>query len=257
MVARRWTYPSTSKGRPPVSDEVQQLVVRLARENPRWGYQRIHGELLRLGLQVSASSIRRVYVLFVTAHPTGWWVAQQARNLIAVLDEQATTFRFLIRDRDTKFSRAFDATRGARPGSRSSAHQCRRRTPTPSPNGGSGPCAESVWTSCSSSAASILLASCESTSIITTSAVRTAALVTSHPWRRWSRNRGADRSLAGCTGVTSSVDRSMSTSRQRDQPTSDTPRAACGPPPTRSRRAGRDCSFLSGARRRRARSSPP
>lgn len=139
MVRRRWTYASAPRGRPPVPDQVQQLIVRLARENPRWGYQRIRGELLRLGCQVSASSIRRVlrahgvdpaprrapttwpsllrrqaagilaatcftidtvrlrrlYVLFVielgsrrvhlagvTAHPSGPWVAQQARNLL-------------------------------------------------------------------------------------------------------------------------------------------------------------------------------
>jgi putative transposase len=165
MVRRRWTYRSTSNGRPPVPQEVQQLVVRLARENPRWGYQRIHGELLRLGWRVSASSIRRVlrahgldpaprraptswrsflrqqaagivacdfftvdtvflrrmYVLFflelgsrrvhlagVTTHPTGLWVAQQARDLLASLGDQTTAWKFLIRDRDSKFTRVFD-----------------------------------------------------------------------------------------------------------------------------------------------------
>jgi len=40
MICRRWTYPTTTHGRPAISDEAQQLVVRLARENPRWGYQR-------------------------------------------------------------------------------------------------------------------------------------------------------------------------------------------------------------------------
>jgi transposase len=166
MVRRRWTYPTVSMGRPPVPDQVQQLIVRLARENPRWGYQRIRGELLRLGCRISASSISRVlrahgidpaprrasttwrsflrgqaagilacdfftvdtvflqrlYRLFVIefrsrrvrlagviAHPSGPWVVQQARNLVAALDEEATAFRFLIRDRDTKFTAVFDA----------------------------------------------------------------------------------------------------------------------------------------------------
>jgi hypothetical protein len=51
---------------------------------------------------------RRVHLAGITAHPTGWWVAQQARNLAAVLDGQAAACKFLIRDRDTKFTRAFD-----------------------------------------------------------------------------------------------------------------------------------------------------
>jgi hypothetical protein len=58
LVAGAWTHPHRGTGRPPLDQELQQLIVRLARENPRWGYQRIQGELLRLGLRVSATAIR-------------------------------------------------------------------------------------------------------------------------------------------------------------------------------------------------------
>jgi hypothetical protein len=165
LVAGSWTYPHRGAGRPPLDQDVQQLIVRLAKENPRWGYQRVQGELLRLGVQVSASAIRttlrrhgldpaprpttttwraflrqqaagivacdfftvdtiwlrRLYVLFfieldtrrvhlagVTANPDGLWVAQQARNLLQVLGEHGRRLRFVLRDRDAKFSRSFD-----------------------------------------------------------------------------------------------------------------------------------------------------
>jgi putative transposase len=141
LVAGAWTYPH-QPGRPPLDDDVQQLIIRLAKENPRWGYQRIQGELLRLRVEVSATAIRttlrrhgldpaprstattwlrRLYVLFfieldtrrvhlagVTANPNSGWVTQQARNLLVVLGERERRLRFVLRDRDAKFSRAFD-----------------------------------------------------------------------------------------------------------------------------------------------------
>jgi putative transposase len=58
LVADACTYPHRQTGRPPLDPEVQQLIIRLARENPRWGYQRIQGELLSLGVHVSATAIR-------------------------------------------------------------------------------------------------------------------------------------------------------------------------------------------------------
>jgi putative transposase len=57
LVADAWTYPRRGLGRPPLDEDIQQLIVRLASENPRWGYQRIQGELLRLGVQISATAI--------------------------------------------------------------------------------------------------------------------------------------------------------------------------------------------------------
>src|SRR5512132_3922782 len=163
LVAGAWTYPHRQTGRPPLNPEVQQLIVRLARENPTWGYQRIKGELQRLGVRVSATAIRttlrrhrldpapprmatswrallrrqaagivacdffiadtvwlrRLYVLFfieldtrrvhlagVTDHPDSAWVTQQARNL--AIAGQLDNVRYLVRDRDAKFTRSFD-----------------------------------------------------------------------------------------------------------------------------------------------------
>ena len=62
LVARRWTYPSVRLGRPPLDPSVVALILRLARENPRWGYQRISGELKGLGVSVSATTVRAVLI---------------------------------------------------------------------------------------------------------------------------------------------------------------------------------------------------
>jgi putative transposase len=162
----RWTYSRRTIGRPRTERAIFELVLRLARENPSWGYRRVHGELVGLGIVVAPSTVwailrqhgiepaprraelswaqflraqasamiacdfltvdtvflRRLYVLFffielasrrvhfggVTANPNGRWVTQQARNLVMTLADGERPVRFLVRDRDSKFTRDFD-----------------------------------------------------------------------------------------------------------------------------------------------------
>jgi len=61
LVRRKWTYRRMGHpGRPPVEPDLRALIVRLGRENPRWGYQRIRGNLLKLGIRVSATTVRTI-----------------------------------------------------------------------------------------------------------------------------------------------------------------------------------------------------
>jgi len=164
IVRRHWTFRRRRRaGRPPLTADLQDLVVRLARENPPWGCRKIQGEVLKLGWKVGRSTIVRLlrrqglvpppanrrsltwskflcqyrefiwatdfftvtaarlrtfYVLFfmelrrrrillvnVTEHPSAEWVVQQLRNLSVQHDHLP---RFILHDRDTKFSEAFD-----------------------------------------------------------------------------------------------------------------------------------------------------
>jgi putative transposase len=60
LVARRWTYAHTGPGRPPLEPSLRAMILRLADENPHWGYRRIVGELRGAGISISATSVRKV-----------------------------------------------------------------------------------------------------------------------------------------------------------------------------------------------------
>jgi hypothetical protein len=87
-------------------------------------------------LAVIEHATRRIRILGITPHPAGAWVTQQARNLLMDLDGQAATIKFLIRDRDTKFTAAFDEVCIPRT-SAFSRVRCRPPGRTPSWSGGS------------------------------------------------------------------------------------------------------------------------
>jgi putative transposase len=153
-------------GRRPTLRSIRALVLRLAHDNPSWGYRRIHGELAILGLKVAPSTVwkilkihgiqpaphrdhltwatflrnqahallatdfcdistltgarlyvfaviehatRRIHILGATAHPTAAWTTQMARNLVMDLQDAHATVKYLIRDRDSRYTTAFDA----------------------------------------------------------------------------------------------------------------------------------------------------
>jgi hypothetical protein len=89
LVAKRWPY-TRPPGRPPIAADVRALIIRLARENPRWGYQRIVGELKGVGVVVSATTVKKILRaggLGPTVRRGPSWRAflrTQANSLIAV-----------------------------------------------------------------------------------------------------------------------------------------------------------------------------
>jgi Integrase core domain len=136
---------------------------------------------------------RRVCLAGVTTNPDGPWVTQQARNLLMQLEGEGVRPRFLVRDRDSKFTREFDEvfrSHGIRVSRLRSGRRRRERTPS----AGSGACAASASTGSWSSAAATSIMSSSHTSGITTSIGRTARSTSGHRsarCRRHASNRSA------------------------------------------------------------------
>jgi putative transposase len=166
LIRRKWTFQHPNRGGlPRLTPDIELLIVRIARENPRMGYDKIQGELVKLGFKVHPTTIKNVlrrhnllpaphrgrsswhtflkhyqpqmlacdfftvetvrletlYVLFFielgtrrvhlagcTASPNSAWMTQQARQLVWHLSNEPRSMRFLMHDRDSKFTASFD-----------------------------------------------------------------------------------------------------------------------------------------------------
>ena len=168
IVRRKWTYEQRRKaGRPPIDTELERWIQQVARDNPGLGYEKLAGELRKVGFQVSKTTVstvlerhgippapergregsswrvflnhykdqflacdfftietltlqtlyvlfflehgtRRVHLAGCTAHPTGAWVTQQARQMTWALQDRELSMRYLIHHHDTKFTDVFD-----------------------------------------------------------------------------------------------------------------------------------------------------
>ena len=132
LVARKWTKPHRRPGRPAIDSETRNLVLRFARENPRWGYRRIQGELLGLGIHLSATSIATI-LRRAGLHPAPrrgptWaqFLRSQAAGILACdfLTVETVLLKtyyvlFFIEVKTTRVHIAGATTTRTRPGSRS------------------------------------------------------------------------------------------------------------------------------------------
>jgi putative transposase len=85
LVARKWTRPHRPPGRPAIDPEVCKLILQMARENPRWGYMRIKGELGKLGIRVSATSVAMLLRRSGVARAASARPARQGLHLVGTV----------------------------------------------------------------------------------------------------------------------------------------------------------------------------
>jgi len=108
LIAAKWTYKTSRVGRPGLMKKIKEVIVRMALENSSWGYCRIQGELYVLFV-IDLKS-RRVHLARITRNPNESFMAHVASDLTDCFDGFLRDHRFLILDRDSKFTELFKGT---------------------------------------------------------------------------------------------------------------------------------------------------